>query len=382
MLIPYAKQSIDKVDIKNVTKALKSEFITQGKLTEKFEKKISNYVKSKYACVVNSATSGLFLACKLLNLSKQDWVWTTSNTFVSTANVIEHAKGNVDLLDINHDGNLCIDYLKKKLKKTRKNKLPKAIIAVHIAGLPCDMKELFKLKKKYKFKIIEDASHALGASIDNNRIGSCNYSDFCVFSFHAIKSITTGEGGCVTTNNKNDFLRLCQLRSHGVVREKNLLKKKSLSRYHWYYEVNEISFNFRLTDFQSALGISQLQKLNRFIKLRTQIAKNYLSKLDNKKFILPKLYKNKKSSWHLFIIKTKKTMKRSELYDYLKSKGIISVLHYIPIFKHPYYKKKIKNKNKFINSNIYFKRALSIPIFPNLNKKKQDYIIKTLNNFS
>lgn len=381
MLIPYAKQSIDNNDIKNVIKALKSEFITQGKITEMFEKKISDYVNSKYACVVNSATSGLYLACKILNLKKNDWVWTSSNTFVSTASIIEHANGNVDLLDINEDGNLSIDYLKKKLQQTKKTNLPKAIIAVHIAGLPCDMKELNKLKKKYKFKIIEDASHALGASIENKKIGSCNYSDFCVFSFHAIKSITTGEGGCITTNNKKDYSRLCQLRSHGIVRDKKLLNTKSLSKYHWYYEVNEIGFNFRLTDFQSALGISQIKKLNKFINLRTKIANNYLNKIDKKKYILPKVYNSKKSAWHLFVIKSKNKIKRSNLYNYLKKKGIVSVLHYIPIFKHPYYKKKIKNQDSFINSNIYFEEALSIPIFPNLSKKKQEYIIKTLNNY-
>lgn len=382
MLIPYAKQSIDKDDIKNVTKALKSDFITQGKIVENFEKSISKFVNSKYSCVVNSATSALYLACKILDLSKNDWVWTSSNTFVSTASIIEHANGNVDLLDINEDGNLSIEFLKKKLKKTKKAYLPKAIIAVHIAGLPCDMRELHRLKKKYKFKIIEDASHALGASLENKKIGSCNYSDFCVFSFHAIKSITTGEGGCITTNNKKDYIRMCQLRSHGIVREKKSLNIKSLSKYHWYYEVNEIGFNFRLTDFQAALGISQIKKLNKFINLRTKIANNYLKKIDKKKYILPKVYKSKKSAWHLFVIRTKKTMRRSKLYDYLKNKGIISVLHYIPIFKHPYYKKKIKNKNKFVNSTIYFERALSIPIFPDLNKKRQDYIIKTLNDYS
>ena len=381
MLIPYAKQSIDNKDINNVVRALKSNFITQGKTTEKFEKKISNFVKSKYACVVNSATSGLYLACKILNLTKKDWVWTSSNTFVSTASIIEHANAKVDLLDINEDGNLSIDYLKKKLQKTKKNNLPKAIIAVHIAGLPCEMEELHKLKKKYKFKIIEDASHALGASIKSKKIGSCNYSDFCIFSFHAIKSITTGEGGCITTNNKKNYHRLCQLRSHGIIRDKNLLKTKSLSKYHWYYEVNEISFNFRLTDFQSALGISQIKKLKKFIGLRTQIASYYLKKIDKKKFILPKIYKDKKSAWHLFIIKPKNNINRSNLYNYLKRKGIVTVLHYIPIFKHPYYKKKIKNQERLINSISYFQQALSIPIYPNLNKKKQNYIIKTLNNY-
>ena len=202
-----------------------------------------------------------------------------------------------------------------------------------------------------------------------------------MFSFHAIKSITTGEGGCVTTNNKKDYLRLCQLRSHGIIREKRLLKTKSLSIYHWYYEVNEIGFNFRLTDFQSALGISQLKKINKFINLRTKIAKNYLKNIDKKKYILPKVYSSKKSAWHLFVIRPKNKIKRSNLYNYLKKKGIVSVLHYIPIFKHPYYKKKIKNQNSFINSNIYFQQALSIPIFPNLNKKKQNYIIKSLNNY-
>ena len=380
MYIPYAKQSINKTDINSVKKALRSDFITQGEITEKFEKLICKTVNSKYACVVNSATSGLHLACKLLNLKSNDNVWTSANTFVSTANVIEHCGAKVDFIDINEDGNISIEYLKKKLEETNKKNLPKAIIAVHIAGLSCEVKKLFELKKKYKFKIIEDASHALGATFENLPVGSCKYSDYCVFSFHAIKSITTGEGGCVTLNNKKNHERLCQLRSHGIVRKKNLLKRKNFAKFHWYYEVNEIGFNYRLTDFQSALGISQIKRLKQFILKRSGIAQNYIQNIDKKKFILPSLHVKRESSWHLFVIKAK-IKNRLKLYNYLKKKGITSVLHYIPVYMHPYYEKRIKNKKLFIKANEYFQDALSIPIFPNLTIRKQKYVIQVLNNF-
>ena len=299
---------------------------------------------------------------------------------MSTANVIEHCGAKVDFIDINEEGNISIEHLKKKLEKTNKKKLPKAIIAVHIAGLSCEMKKLFKLKKKYKFKIIEDASHALGATFENLPVGSCKYSDYCVFSFHAIKSITTGEGGCVTLNNKKNHERLCQLRSHGIVREKNLLKRKNFAKFHWYYEVNEIGFNYRLTDFQSALGISQIKRLKQFIWKRRGIAQNYIQNIDKKKFTLPKFHVKRESAWHLFVIKTK-IKNRLKLYNYLKKKGITSVLHYIPVYIHPYYEKKIKNKKLFVTANDYFQNALSIPIFPNLTVRKQNYIIQVLNNF-
>ena len=380
MFIPYSKQSINKADIKSVNTVLKSDFLTQGKKVYEFEKSLTKFTKSKYATVVNSATSGLYIACKTLNLKKNDQVWTSSNTFVSTASSILHCGAKVKFLDIDKTGNIDIKKLEKELiSSKKKNKLPKAIIIVHFSGQPCYPKEIFNLSKKFKFKIIEDASHALGAYYDGIPIGSCKHSDMCVFSFHAIKSITTGEGGCVTTNNLKYYKEFNKLRSHGITKDKKDLIIKKKSKFHWYYEVKNISFNFRLTDFQCALGISQLKRLNSFIRKRKILAKKYLKSLDKNKYELPTLVKGHESSWHLFVIKIKNN-RRDAFYKYLNSKKISSVLHYIPVFLHPYYRKKIKNKN-FKQTIEYYKNAISIPLFVDLKKKQQNYIIKKINEF-
>lgn len=380
MFIPYSKQSINKADIKAVGEVLKSDFLTQGLKVNQFEKSLNKFTKSKYATVVNSATSGLYIACKALNLKKNDEVWTSSNTFVSTASSIIHCGANVKFLDIDKTGNIDLKKLKKELVLSKhKNKLPKAIINVHFSGQPCHPKEIFYLSKKFKFKIIEDASHALGAYYDGIPIGSCKHSDMCVFSFHAIKSITTGEGGSVTTNNLKYHNQLKKLRSHGISKEKKDLIVKKKTEFHWYYEVKDISFNFRLTDFQCALGISQLKRLEKFIKKRKTLAKKYLTSLDKNKYELPKMVNRHKSSWHLFVIKVKNN-KRDKFYKYLKKNKISSVLHYIPVFLHPYYKSKINKKN-FKQTKEYYKNAISIPLFVDLKKKEQDYIIKKINEF-
>jgi UDP-4-amino-4,6-dideoxy-N-acetyl-beta-L-altrosamine transaminase len=380
MFIPYSKQSINNKDIEAVKKALRSEFLTQGSTVGKFENQLTKFTKSKYATVVNSATSGLYIACRVLDLKKNDEVWTSSNTFVATASSIIHTGAKVKFLDIDKTGNINVKKLENKLIfSQKKKKLPKAIIIVHFSGQPCYPKEIFSLSKKFKFKIIEDASHALGAYYDGIPVGSCKHSDMCIFSFHAIKSITTGEGGCVTTNNYKYYKELNKLRSHGITKEKKDLILKKKSKFHWYYEVKNISFNFRLTDFQCALGISQLKRLDSFIKKRKILAKRYLNSLDKNKYELPSLIKGYESSWHLFVIKVKNN-RRDAFYKYLNSKKISSVLHYIPVFLHPYYRKKNKNKN-FKQTIEYYKNAVSIPLFVDLKKKQQDYVIKQINEF-
>lgn len=380
MFIPYSKQSINKEDIKAVTKALKDPLITQGDKVNKFEEALKQFTKSKYATVVNSATSALYIACRVLDIKKKDEIWTSSNTFVSTASVVIHSGGTIKFLDIDKNGNICLKDLKRKLINAKKiGKIPKAIITVHFSGYPCYPKEIFNLSKKYNFKIIEDASHALGAYYNQIPIGSCKHSDMCIFSFHAIKSITTGEGGCITTNNKLYDKRLKILRTHGIEKKKENLLRKKYSNLHWYYEVKDISFNFRLTDFQCALGISQLKRLKNFISKRENLAKRYLKKIDNKKFILPNHHPNLKSSWHLFVLRLKKN-NRNKFYTYLKSKKILSVMHYIPVYMHPFFKYAIKNEN-LTNIKDYFKSAISIPLYPDLKQKDQDRIIKIINNF-
>ena len=279
MIIPYNRQHIDTSDIKLVNKVLKSNLITQGPNVGKFEKAIAKRVKSKYAVASNSATSSLHLACMAIGLKKGDWLWTSPNSFVASSNCGLLCGAKIDFIDINpRTYNLDVDRLEKKLVKAKKSKkLPKVVVPVHFAGLPCEMKKIFELSKKYKFKIIEDASHALGAKYNSEDIGNCKYSDIAVFSFHPIKMITTIEGGVATTNNQKYADQMSKLRTHGIVKEKFKMKRKKEGN--WYYEQNDLGLNYRMNDVQAALGLSQLKKLNKFLKKRREIAKLYIKKL-------------------------------------------------------------------------------------------------------
>ena len=263
---PYSRQKIDKADIDSVARVLKSDFLTQGPKSAEFEKKLSAFTGAKYVSAVNSATSGLYLACRALGLKKNDYAWTTPNTFVSSANCIINCGAKVDFVDIDKDSfNIDIDLLEQKLKKTPKKKIPKIVIPIHLAGCPYDQKKLFYLSKKYKFKIIEDASHAIGAKNDNYKVGNCKWSDFVIYSFHPVKIITTGEGGAVLTNNKDLSEKVNILRTHGITRNPQFMQKNNRS--YWYYEQIDIGYNFRISDIHAALGISQLKKINTFISV-------------------------------------------------------------------------------------------------------------------
>ena len=272
-MIRYAAQKISKEDIKEVRIALKNNFITQGKQVDYFEKKISQVVDSKYCLSLNSASSALLLACKAIGLKKNDIGWTTTNTFAATANAILLCDAKVDFVDIDIDTfNISVVALEKKLKNTKKNQLPKVLIIVHFGGSPCELKKIFKLSKKYKFRVIEDASHALGASYEDNKIGNCKYSDITIFSFHAIKIITTCEGGAITTNNPSIYNKIKLMRTNGISREVMNLNQNHQK---WYYEQKSIGYNFRLNEIQAALGRSQIKKIKLWIRKRNQISKMY-----------------------------------------------------------------------------------------------------------
>lgn len=376
--IPCFKHSIDGKDIKAVNKILKSNFITQGNQVMKLEKKIKKFCKVKYATCVNSATSALHLSFRCLNLAKGDHVWTTTNTFISTATAAVYAGLNIDLIDIDHDTyNISLNHLENKLKKSKIK--PKAVIVVHLGGHPCDMKKLFILKKKYKFQIIEDASHAFGSIYFKRRIGSCNLSDICIFSFHASKSFTTGEGGCLVTNNNEINSRSKLLREHGINR--NINKKNQISPK--FYDVQLLSLNFRMTDFQAALGISQIDKVDRWIKRKNFLAKFYLKNFNNSKIKFQKLLNYTKSSHHLFIINLQNYTNRSrnKMFQFLKKRNIDTNLHYIPLYRHSILKKYNFDKKNFPNSEIFFNNCLSIPIFVDLSLKNQKKIIKNIKLF-
>ena len=380
MFITYSKQWITKNDLKYVSSSLKEDFLTQGKSVKNFEKLISKKVNCKFCLTVNSASSALLLSCIASGLTKGDYAWTVPITYAATANSIISTGAEVDFVDINSSTfNICTSSLKKKLSNTKKDKLPKVLIVVHLGGEPCDMKEIYKLSKKYKFKIIEDASHALGSKYRSSKIGSCEYSESTVFSFHPVKTITTGEGGCITTNSKKIFEYIHAIRSGGIIKEKKNLINKNLPS--WYYEQHYLGFNLRLSDINAALGLSQLKRLSSFESLRSKIRKRYVKHLQNLDLDIQITNKKNKTSNHLFIIKVKKD--RDKLFEFLKKNKIICNLHYIPLYRHPFYKnKKIQIHKKFMkNSEEYFKNALSLPIHPLLKKNQQIKIINLIKIF-
>ena len=379
----YSTQTISKKDIISVNKILKSEFLTQGPKTPEFENKIKLLVGSKYVLATNSASSALLLACKALSLKSGDLFWTVPNSFVATANCGVLCGLKIDFLDIDPDTwNISIEKLEKKLKIAKKKKrLPKLIIIVHLGGLPVNPIKLNNLSKKYKFKIIEDASHSLGGKYYSKNVGCSKWSDITIFSFHPVKIITTGEGGCCTTNKKKYYEKLKALRNNGIIKERKNFKFKNLGP--WYYEQHSLGYNFKMNDIQSALGISQLKNLNIFVKKRNKIAKFYCNQLKNLPIKFQKIEKNFYSTYHLFIIKLDVKYKylHKKFFNYLRSKNMYVNLHYLPIHLQPFYRKFGFKKNQFPVAEEYSETAISIPIYPDLKKKEQIKIINYIKLF-
>tara|TARA_A100001015_G_scaffold268079_1_gene318656 strand:- start:615 stop:1784 length:1170 start_codon:yes stop_codon:yes gene_type:complete len=370
-MIPYSKQNLDKEDINAVLEVLNSDYLTQGPRTPIFEKELITKFKSKYAIAVNNATNALHLACLSLGVKKGDRVWTSTTTFVASANCAKYCNAEIDLVDIDiNTFNISIEALEQKLiSAKKKNKLPKVLIPVHLAGNPCDMKRIHDLSIKYGFKIIEDASHACGSIYNGEIIGNCKYSDITVFSFHPVKMITTAEGGACMTNNQAIFEKIYNLRSHGIIRSN--YRNPDDSHGPWYYEMTELGFNYRLNDILASLGSSQLKKLDSFVLKRNELAKRYKTKFDKIKFIdYQKVENINTCSYHLFIIKVDKNHDESRLtiFEKLRREGFFVNVHYIPIYKHPYYSN-LFDKNQFPNTEDYYSSCISIPIFPNLSNK-------------
>ena len=380
--LPYSRQYVDSKDISSVIKVLKSDFITQGKTISYFEDKITKKVGSKYGVATNSATSALHIACLALNLSKNDILWTVPNTFVASANCGLYCGAKVDFVDIDEKTlNISVEKFKKKLIKAKsKKKLPKIIVPVHFAGNPYPQKELYELSKKFKFKIIEDASHALGSIYKNNFVGSCKWSDICVFSFHPVKPITTAEGGMALTNDENIYKKLSILRNHGINKNPVLKNKKKLEN--WYYEQQTLGFNYRMNDIEAALGISQIKKLDLFINYRNKIAKKNIEKFKFLPIKTQLISSKAKSSYHLFVIlfpNSNKFIKNyNKIFKFFLKNGIGVNLHYLPVHLHPVYKKLGFKKGDFPNSENYAKRAFSIPIFHKISIQNQNHIINVV----
>lgn len=380
-MIPYGKQDISKEDIEAVLSVLKSDFLTQGPKVPEFEEKLRSQVGAKYAVALNSATSALHVACLALGVGPGDWVWTSPITFVASANCALYCGAQVDFVDVDRDSyNLSIEALEEKLihaKKTRT--LPKVIVPVHLCGQSCDMKGISVLAKEYGFSVIEDASHAIGGSYDDHPVGSCKYSDLTVFSFHPVKIITTAEGGVVATNNKKLANTIKSLRGHGITKDVEKMNKQPDGE--WYYEQLSLGFNYRMTDIQAALGLSQLDRLNQFIERRHVIAKKYTLALKSLPIKLPYQIKDSYSSYHLYPILLNledSPICRNELFSRLRKAGIGVNIHYIPVYHQPYYKGLGVKYKSLENAEYYYERAISIPIFYRLTDVKQNFIIEQL----
>jgi UDP-4-amino-4,6-dideoxy-N-acetyl-beta-L-altrosamine transaminase len=384
-VIPYGRQNISKADIDTVVEVLNSDFLTQGPAVPKFEESISKYTGAAYGVAVNSATSALHIACLALGLGKGDILWTVPNTFVASANCARYCGADVDFVDIDpRTYNMCVEGLSIKLKSAEKlGKLPKVVIPVHYAGQPCDMKAIHALSGKYGFKIIEDASHSIGASYSGIKVGSCQYSDITVFSFHPVKIITTGEGGIALTNDQSIADRMRRLRTHGITTDESSMEERPPNEI-WNYQQIELGFNYRMTDIHAALGLSQMNRLDDFVASRHQIANRYNEELSSLPVVTPWQLPQSYSSYHLYPIRvpensTPATQKL--LYDHLRKNGVGANLHYIPVHRQPYYEKLGFTGGDFPEAEKFHRQVVSLPMFPDLSSADQNKVIKVLTEY-
>jgi UDP-4-amino-4,6-dideoxy-N-acetyl-beta-L-altrosamine transaminase len=382
-MIPYGRQDINQDDINSVIEVLKSDFLTQGPQVPLFEKEMASYCGANFAVAVNSATSALHIACLALGVRKGDLVWTTPITFVATANCALYCGADVDFVDIDPlTYNLSVDYLEEKLVQAeRKGLLPKVIIPVHFAGQPCDMVGIYALSEQYGFRIIEDASHAIGARYKNEAIGSCRYSDITVFSFHPVKIITTGEGGMAVTNESVLAKKMSLLRSHGITR--NTTEMSQVSHGPWYYQQIDLGFNYRLTDLQAALGLSQLQRLDEFVVKRHAIANRYEYLLANLPVVTPLKHCDNYSSFHLYVIRLNLTQiekTHREVFEALRDAGVGVNLHYIPVYCQPYYESLGFKLGYCPEGERYYNEAISLPMYPGLTLLQQEKVVAVLDS--
>ena len=377
-MIPYGRQEITEKDIEAVVDVLRSDFLTQGSVVPEFEHKLCEYTGVENAVVVNSCTSALHIACLALNLGPRDILWTSPISFVASANCGLYCGALVDFVDIDPDTALMsVKELESKLEQAKhQGKLPKILIPVHFAGQSCDMKAISKLAEKYNFRIIEDAAHAIGASYLDKNVGSCQYSDITVFSFHPVKVITTGEGGAALTSSTELAEKMKLLRSHGITRDsEKMTNPKGKS---WYYEQISLGFNYRMSDFQAALGISQLNRLDKYVEKRSEIAHWYDDQFKN--ILVNPLIQAKygKSSHHLYVIRVKnREGERDRLYKYLRKNDIYVNLHYMPIYRQPYFNRKIR----LLGAEEYYKSAISLPIFPTIGKNNLKKVMQKISEF-
>jgi UDP-4-amino-4,6-dideoxy-N-acetyl-beta-L-altrosamine transaminase len=376
-MIPYGKQDIRSGDVETVLDVLNSDFLTQGPMVPRFEKAISEIGGAKYVTAVNSATSALHIACLALDLRPGDSLWTVPNTFVASANCALYCGANVDFVDIDpQTSNMSVELLERKLKLSQQSGLlPKIVIPVHLTGEPCDMAAIKKLSYEYGFKIIEDASHAIGGQYQGKPIGCCECSDITVFSFHPVKIVTSGEGGAALTNCPQLDKKLRLLRSHGITRDVELMEYPSDCG--WYYEQIDLGYNYRMTDIHAALGLSQLNRLHEYVERRHSIASRYDQEFKGINLKTPYRNHTNKSALHLYVIQVEPS-RHKYIFNNLRESKIGVNLHYIPVHTQPYYQKLGFAWGDFSNSEDYYKKAISLPIFPTLTENEQSYVIETV----
>lgn len=379
--IPYGRQDINDEDIQSVVDVLTSDFLTQGPAVPAFEERVAEYCGSSHAVAVNSATSALHLACLALKVGKGDLVWTTPITFVASANCALYCGASVDFVDIDpRTYNMCVKQLRIKLERARlKNKLPQVVIPVHLCGQPCEMKQIHQLSQEFGFRIIEDASHAIGGLYQNEKIGNCRYSDITIFSFHPVKIITTAEGGLALTNQGELAKSMQLLRSHGITRDPSRMVGSSDGA--WYYQQVDLGFNYRMTDMQAALGFSQMQRLDGFVRRRHELAKSYDKLLSQLPIKLPVQHADSYSGLHLYVIRLRLDsikLSHREVFDALRQNGVGVNLHYIPVHTQPYYQAMGFQLGDFPASEQYYQEAISLPMFSALTDEQQLMVVKNL----
>jgi len=381
--LPYGRHQITNEDIKAVNNVLKSNFLTQGPVVPRFEDKVSEVLNTDFSIAVTNATSALHLACLALGLKEGDLVWTSPNTFVASANCALYCGAKIDFVDINpQTGLICTNALEEKLKKAKKvNMLPKIVIPVHLSGTSCDMKKIHDLSIKYGFKIIEDASHAIGGKYKNIPVGSCKYSEITVFSFHPVKIITTGEGGIISTNNTKIAKLIRNLRSHGITKDKNDFKYEPKGS--WVYEQQYLGYNYRMNDIQAALGLSQLKRLEIIVEKRNQLLESYKILLKGLPLRFLEIPKNVISSVHLCVIRLENKNEKfhKKVFEGMKSANIGVQLHYLPVHLHPFYQNFGFSEGDFPNAEKYGSTSISLPVHQSINDKMINNIYKILKKF-
>lgn len=376
MVIPYGRHEISEDDVAAVVAVLRSDWLTQGPMVPRFEEAVAAYCGARYAVAVNSATSALHLACLALGLGPGDSLWTSPITFVASANCARYCGAEVDFVDIDPEtGNMSVAALSEKLERAEQGgRLPKIVVPVHFAGWPCEMRAIHDLGQRYGFRIIEDASHAIGAQYQGEPVGNSRYGDITVFSFHPVKIVTTGEGGMAMTNDGRLAAKMRRLRSHGITREASEMEHHVQGP--WYYEQIELGYNYRMTDIQAALGLSQLARLDEFVARRRALARRYDTLLADLPLVRPTYSPD--SAWHLYVIRLQDPSRRREVFERLRQAGIGVQVHYIPVHLQPYYRRLGFKAGDFPEAERHYAGAISLPLYPGLSDPVQEQVVAAL----